>query len=84
MHGGRAARRTEVQLVDIRTKQQSVSEENMLLKQPHQVQEKLESYYLANREILTTIGQYEQTLHRARRAIGPIALEHIHPQGVTP
>lgn len=76
--------RLQQQLADKNAKLQSTCEENeLMLAQLHQVQEELENYYLANREILTTMGQYEQTLHRARRAIGQMALEHIHTQGVT-
>lgn len=76
--------RLQQQLADKNAELQSTCEENeLMLAQLHQVQEELENYYLANREILTTMGQYEQTLHRARRAIGQMALEHIHPQGVT-
>lgn len=61
-------------LANSRAELQSASEENeLMLAQLHQVQEELENYYLANREILTTMGQYEQTLHRARRALGQMA-----------
>lgn len=76
--------RLQQQLADKNTELQSTSEENdLLLAQLHQVQEELESYYLANREILGTMGQCEQTLHRARRTIGLMASEHAHAQGAT-
>jgi chromosome segregation ATPase len=55
---------------DIRASLQSLTEENeLLLAQLHEVQEELEKYSLANREILATMGQSEDTLHRARNVI---------------
>lgn len=49
---------------------QSLAEENnLLLAQLHQVQEELESYYLANRELQAVMGQSQQTLHRARAVV---------------
>jgi len=49
---------------------QSLAEENdLLLAQLHQVQEELESYYLANRELQSVMGESQQTLHRARTVI---------------
>jgi hypothetical protein len=58
---------------DVRAGLQSVVEENdVLLAQLHQVQEELEHYYLANREILAAMGQSERTLHRARNVISRI------------
>ncbi len=59
---------------ELQAKAQSDAEENeLLLNQLHQVQEELENYYLANREILTVMGQSEQTLHRARGVINRMA-----------
>lgn len=55
---------------DIRAGSQSVVEENdVLLAQLLQVQEELEHYYLANRDIGVAMGQSERTLHRARNVI---------------
>lgn len=66
--------RLQRQLADQNAELQSASEENeLMLAQLHQVQEELENYYLANREILTAMGHYEHTLHRARRALGQMA-----------
>ncbi|WP_349616775.1 hypothetical protein [Azotobacter salinestris] len=49
---------------------QSLAEENdLLLAQLHQVQEELESYYLANRELQAVMSQSQQTLHRARAVV---------------
>lgn len=76
--------RLQQQLADKNTELQSTSDENeLLLAQLHQVQEELENYYVANHEILNKMGQYEQTLHRARRTIGRMASEHAHAQGST-
>ena len=62
--------RLRQETADIRTGSQSLTEENeLLLAQLHQVQEELENYYLANREILAVMGQSEHTLHRARNVI---------------
>lgn len=62
------------QLADSQTELQSATEESeLLLDQLHQVQEELENYYLANREILNNMGQYEHTLNRARRVISQLA-----------
>ncbi|WP_313409670.1 hypothetical protein [Stutzerimonas kunmingensis] len=59
---------------ELQAKAQSDAEENeLLLNQLHQVQEELENYYLANREILAVMGQSEQTLHRARGVISRMA-----------
>ncbi|MBA1204433.1 hypothetical protein G7009_22210 [Pseudomonas capeferrum] len=53
---------------------QSLVEENeLLLAQLHSVQEKLENYYLANREMLVAMGQSEHTMHRARNLISQMA-----------
>ena len=57
----------------------ATEESELLLSQLHQVQEELERYYLANQKILSTVGQYEHTLHRARRTISQIVSKHIHP-----
>jgi hypothetical protein len=55
-------------------KAQALSEENeMLLSQLHLVQEELENYYLANREILAAMDQSNHTLHRARKVISQVA-----------
>jgi len=52
----------------------SLSEENeTLLSQLHLVQEELENYYLANREILCAMDQSNNTLHRARKLISRVA-----------
>ncbi|WP_462381124.1 hypothetical protein [Pseudomonas sp. Marseille-QA0892] len=76
--------RLQQQLFSTQSEQQSVREENdLLLAQLHETQEELEGYYLANREILNTMGQCEQTLHRARRAIGQMASQHALNQGAT-
>lgn len=76
--------RLQEQLAEKHTELQSTSEENdLLLAQLHQVQEELENYYLANREILAVMGQSEQTLHRARRTIVRMASEQPHAQGAT-
>lgn len=59
---------------ELQAKAQSDAEENeLLLNQLHQVQEELENYYLANREVLAVMGQSEQTLHRARGVISRMA-----------
>jgi len=59
---------------ELQARAQSDAEENeLLLNQLHQVQEELENYYLANREILTVMDQSEQTLHRARGVISRMA-----------
>lgn len=66
--------RLRKELADIGTGSQSLTEENeLLLAQLHLVQEELENYYLANREILAAMGQSEHTLHRARNVISRIA-----------
>ena len=66
--------RLRKEAVDIRAGSQSLTEENELfLAQLHQVQEELENYYLANREILAVMGQSEHTLHRARHVISRMA-----------
>lgn len=53
---------------------QALSEENeLLLSQLHLVQEELENYYLANREILAAMDQSNHTLHRARKVISRVA-----------
>ena len=50
--------------------QESLTKENeLILMQLHQVQEELESYYLANKEMATTIGQSQQTMQRARGVV---------------
>ncbi|WP_462401990.1 hypothetical protein [Pseudomonas sp. Marseille-QA0332] len=57
-----------------REESQSLREENeLLLNQLHSVQEKLENYYLANREILSAVDQSEHTMHRARHLISQMA-----------
>jgi len=56
----------QTETVSIRTHLQIREENELLLAQLHQVQEELEKYYLANREILTTMSQSEHTIHRAR------------------
>jgi hypothetical protein len=66
--------RLRKELADIGTGSQSLTEENeLLLSQLHLVQEELENYYLANREILAAMGQSEHTLHRARNVISRMA-----------
>jgi hypothetical protein len=66
--------RLRKELADIGTGSQSLTEENeLLLAQLHLVQEELENYYLANREILAAMGQSEHTLHRARNVISRLA-----------
>lgn len=53
---------------------QALSEENeMLLSQLHLVQEELENYYLANREMLAAMDQSNNTLHRARKVMSRVA-----------
>ncbi|WP_028634720.1 hypothetical protein [Pseudomonas parafulva] len=53
---------------------QALGEENeLLLSQLHLVQEELENYYLANREILAAMDQSNHTLHRARKVISRVA-----------
>lgn len=53
---------------------QALSEENeLLLSQLHLVQEELENYYLANREMLAAMDQSNHTLHRARKVISRVA-----------
>ena len=53
---------------------QALSEENeLLLSQLHLVQEELENYYLANREILAAMDQSNHTLHRARKVMSRVA-----------
>ncbi|MES3709722.1 hypothetical protein QC590_15965 [Pseudomonas putida] len=53
---------------------QALGEENeLLLSQLHLVQEELENYYLANREILAAMDQSNHTLHRARQVISRVA-----------
>jgi DNA repair exonuclease SbcCD ATPase subunit len=66
--------RLRKETVNIRKGSQSLAEENeQFLVQLHQVQEELENYYLANREILAAMGQSEHTLHRARNVISRLA-----------
>ena len=66
--------RLRKETADIRTGSQSLTEENELLfAQLHLVQEELENYYLANREILAVMGQSKHTLHRARHVISRMA-----------
>jgi Uncharacterized protein conserved in bacteria with the myosin-like domain len=66
--------RLRKEMADVCTDSQSLTEENeLLLAQLHQVQEELENYYLANREILAVMGRSEHTLHRARNVISRMA-----------
>ncbi|WP_449431667.1 hypothetical protein [Pseudomonas putida] len=50
-----------------------IEENELLLSQLHLVQEELENYYLANREILAAMSQSNDTLHRARKVISRMA-----------
>lgn len=62
------------ELAGATAKAQALSEENeMLLSQLHLVQEELENYYLANREILAAMDQSNNTLHRARKVMSRVA-----------
>ncbi|MCB1921657.1 MAG: hypothetical protein KDJ28_17025, partial [Candidatus Competibacteraceae bacterium] len=49
-------------------------ENELLLLQLHQVQEELESYFLANRELLMTLKSSQALLTRSRMVIGRLAL----------
>lgn len=67
--------RLQKQLSEANAAAKSAQEESeLLLSQLHQVQEELESYYLANRQMLTVMEQSETTMDRARKAL--IRLAH--------
>ncbi|MGO3985378.1 hypothetical protein ABI582_13405 [Pseudomonas sp. SAS7] len=69
-----AQQQAGVDLAGATANAQALGEENeLLLSQLHLVQEELENYYLANREILAAMDQSNHTLHRARKVISRVA-----------